>query len=324
MLVNQLNLPEPFVRATEAALYSKGDARYSVTELIEPARIGALRRFYVNDIVEDVADNVASLMGTMFHKLLEAAGAPTTHAILEERLYADIEGVTISGAMDHTILWDNGCLDDYKATKVYSVQTALRYGKPDWTAQLNIYRWLRSLLGQTIEKLRIIAWMKDWFIARAIAAAQGERPDSYPQHEILAIDIPVWPLEQTEAYIRGRIIAHKAADEWAAATNGGVLLEVEGVDEPRCTDEDRWRNKTRWACMKESRKTALKLYDTEAEARYAASQEKGGYVEQRGGEYRRCALYCNVGRAGLCSQWEADKAVMKDNGHVIDTSAFDE
>lgn len=320
MYTNKLNLPEPFLRAAENGSYSKGLALYSVTELIDPPRYGALRRLYKDIIVEDVADQIEALMGTMFHQMLEKAGAPTTQAILEERLYAQYNGVTISGAMDHTILWDNGCLDDYKATKVYAVRSATTYGKPEWTAQLNVYRLLRALHGQTIEKLRIIAWMKDWSIALATASAQKEDGD-YPAHAILPIEIEVWPLEQAEAYVKERIRLHLEADRWANANTPDENGEF--PPEPRCTDEERWRNPIRWACMKEGRKTAIKLYDTWAEANYAVSQTNGGYTEVRGGECKRCVLYCTVGRAGLCTQWEAEKAVLPNKGAALDTSAFD-
>jgi len=316
---NQLNLPEPFLRAAEAREYSKGDARYSVTELIDPPRYGALRRLYKDVIVEDIADNIGSLMGTMFHKMLEYSGAPKTGAILEERLYAEVDGVKISGAMDHTILTGAGQLDDYKETKVYSVRQALRHGKPEWTAQLNIYRWLRALHGQQVEALNIIARMKDWNMAFAIADAQKEVPGDYPAHEIAVVPITVWPLEKTEAYVRDRIQLHLAADAWVARLENG-----EGSHNPPfCSDEERWRNPTRWAVMKEGRKTAIKLYDDKPEADFVAGQTKGGYVEQRGGEYKRCMLWCSVGRAGLCTQWEADKAAAPSASNIIDTSVFD-
>lgn len=320
MLTNKLNLPEPFLRAAEAGLYSKGEARYSVTELIDTPRVGALRRLYRDVIVEDVADQSDSLMGTMFHKLLEAAGAPATEAILEERLYAEVDGTLISGAMDHTTLHGSGCLDDYKSTKVYSVRTALRVGKPDWIAQLNIYRWLRALHGQVIEKLRIIAWMKDWSLRDAMAAAARQPgPGDYPEHAILPIEIPVWTLEETEAYVRERIKLHIAADEWAVAIEGDPALD----NEPLCTDDERWREPVRWAVMKDGRKTAIKLYDTKAEAEFVATQTKGGFIEERGGTYKRCVLYCTIGRAGLCTQWERDRSTLPDKGQGVDTSAFD-
>lgn len=318
MLTNKLNLPEPFLRAAEAAAYSKGDAQYSVTELIKPPRLAALSRLYRDVIVEDVADCMPSLMGRMFHLMLERAGAPVTKAILEERLYANVNGVVISGAMDHTVLWtdgpDRGTLDDYKSCSVYSVTKGTKF---EWEAQLNIYHWLRHLHGQVVDRLRIIAWMKDWFISRAMASAKSG--GNYPPHEIAVIDVPMWDFKQTELYVAERIALHQEADAWAAATAAGQLTDT---TEPLCADEDRWRDKVQWAVMKQGRKTAIKKYDTEAEANFIAAQQKGGYVEIRGGTYKRCLLYCPVGRAGLCEQWERDKAANPTVAEV-DTSAFE-
>lgn len=319
MLTNKLNLPEPFLRAAEAAAYSKGEAQYSVTELIKPVRLGALSRLYRDVIVEDVADCMPSLMGRMFHLMLEKAGAPVTKAILEERLYANVNGVVISGAMDHTVLWtdgpDKGTLDDYKSCSVYSVTKGTKF---EWEAQLNIYHWLRSLQGQSVDRLRIIAWMKDWFVSRAIASVKSG--GNYPEHEIAVIEVPMWDFKDTEQYVAGRIAAHQAADVWAHAMSQPGVASAE--PEPQCSDEDRWRDKIRWAVMKTGRKTAIKLYDTEAEANFIAAQQKGGYVEVRGGTYKRCLLYCPPGRAGLCGQWERDKAANPTAGEV-DTSAFE-
>lgn len=319
MLTNKLNLPEPFLRAYEAKAYDKGPGvRYSASELIQPARLAALRRLYADVIVEDVADCMPSLIGTMFHLMLERAGAPQTGAILEERLYADVDGIRISGAMDHTLLWEDGTLDDYKSCSVYAVRGGHKF---EWEAQTNIYRWFRALHGQKVERLRVIAWMRDWMISRAIAAAANPEGAPYPPHEIAVVEIPVWPLEQTEAYIKERIAEHVAADRWAADMNSHAPGERAFI-EPLCTDEERWREKVQWAVMREGRKTAIKKYDSKEEAEFVASQTKGGYIEIRGGTYKRCLLYCPAGRAGLCTQWERDKAESPHTA-VIDTSAFD-
>lgn len=317
MLTNKLNLPEPFLRAAERASYSKGDARYSVTELIKPARAGALDRLYRDTLVEDVADQMPSLVGRMFHLMLEQAGAPGMGAILEERLYAEVDGVKISGAMDHTLLWEDGLLDDYKSCTTYAV---MRGGKWEWEAQLNIYRWLRALHGQSVSRLRVIAWMKDFMLSRAIAA-QANPESKYPQHEIMPIDIPVWDLTDTERYVRERVAAHVAADEWAKAIEGDPAANAE----PYCTDEERWRSKIEWAIVKEGNTRATKKVETEAEANFLITQMKGDYrVEPRGGIYKRCLMYCGPGRAGLCSQWEAEKRANPLQATVeVDTSAFD-
>lgn len=317
MLTNKLSLPEPFHRAAERSLHNKGDGvRYSVTELIDSPRKGALTRLYGDMIVEDVADRVDALMGTMFHKMLEAAGAPETGAILEERLYAEVDGIRISGAMDHTLLEADGTLDDFKTCKCYAVLQHKRYGKFEWIAQTNIYRWLRALHGQQVERLRIIPWIKDWNMEMAIKSAATE--GDYPEHAIVALDVPVWPLAEVEKYVRERVRLHVEADIWAEG------IGTNEYPEPLCTDEERWRKPHWFAVMKPGRKSALPgKHKTLAEAQYAATQTPTAYVEERGGQYNRCINYCSIGRGGLCTQWNADQAAGAATTIEVDTSAFD-
>lgn len=315
MLTNKLGLPEPIHRAANAAVYSKGDARYSVTELLLPPRLGALRRFYADLLVEDCADHIAALEGKMWHLLFEQAGAPETGAILEERLYWDFDGVKISGAMDHTIL-EGELLDDYKTCSVYAVRSHLKSPKWEWVWQLNIYRLLRAKYGQAIDKLRIIARARDWMLPRALeSAASG---GDYPPHETMPLDVPILSLDEVEAFVHERIKLALDADS---------QIEQYGPQAttlPLCTDEERWRSPVEWAHMRPNRKSAVKVYrgpTAQQDAEYALAHEPEAYLEQRGGVYRRCRFYCAVGRAGVCIQWEADKD--KQPEEAIDTSAFE-
>jgi len=310
MLTNLLNLPEPILRAAERDAYSKGDADYSVTELIKPARMAALQRLYADTIVEDVADNIWSLLGRLGHSMLEAAGAPETGAILEERLYATVLGKRISGQMDHTILRPTGVLDDYKFVSVWAVLDGI---KPEWEAQLNLYAWLRSLAGQTVTALRVIAMLRDWSIAKARTESEKGR---YPKRQVAAIDVPLWPLDKVVAFVEERVWAHSQADEWATHP------ESFGAREPLCSDEERWVRPVKWALMKGENKRATKLYDQRQDAEMSAQAAKGFRVERRGGEPIRCIDYCSVGRAGLCGQWNAEKVLLS-TSELVDTSAFD-
>ena len=56
----------------------------------------------------------------------------------------------------------------------------------------------------------------------------------------------------------------------------------------------------KWALMKKDRKTALKLFDTEAEALEAKGDDKSLYVEYRAGKDVKCDSYCVAGKCGLC------------------------
>lgn len=290
-LTNDLALPEPIVRAIQARAYSKGDADYSVTELLAPPRAKALERANRDRLVEDVADNIYSLVGTIGHGILERSGAPETGAILEERLYMDIDGVRISGAMDHTLLLPTGVIDDYKFTSVWQVKNGC---KPEWTQQLNVYALLRAANGQIVTGLRIVAILRDWTAPQAARST----PDKYPPRQVVVFDVELWPLERTREFLCERIALHQAAD-------GAV---ESGLEPYPCSDDERWVRDRAFAVMKPGRKSAVRVYDSLGEAQLHAESIPGGTVEPRGGEPTRCLYYCTVGKAGLCSQFNAERA----------------
>src|SRR3990167_4720768 len=119
-ITNKQNLPETIYRAivNAEAEYSKGDADYSCTELINPPRITLLTQRHRPEITEDAVDKLWALLGKLGHKLAEQAG--TDNAFIEERLFAEIDGKKISGASD-VAQWvytmeDGGKITDYKFT----------------------------------------------------------------------------------------------------------------------------------------------------------------------------------------------------------------
>ena len=106
------------------------------------------------------------------------------------------------------------------------------------------------------------------------------------------MELPLWPLEKTEAYIRERLEAHrnaKVADDWGDAL-------------PECTEEERWIRATQYAVKREGRKTAIRVLDDLKEAEALAEKEKG-FVEIRKGEAIRCTNnFCGVNQ--WCKQYQ--------------------
>lgn len=286
-ITNKHGLPETIVRAVQDDEYDKGDSVLSVTQLISPPRIVLLQNLNKDNLEVDVADRVPALLGTAVHKILEKGSKDLPNYHLEERLFDVIEGWKISGAVDVQI--DNGDgtwqINDYKVTGTYSVQA----DKPEWEQQLNCYAYLSyKNHGRRVTSLKIIAILRDWM------RKQAELKSDYPQAQIVTIDIPVWPTEQQESFIRERVLLHQAAQK--AVDNGEPLVY--------CTDEERWVRGETWALMKEGRKSAVKLYDNEAEAVEACTQFGAGhYVDHRPGSPVRCAgNFCLV--ANYCRQWQ--------------------
>lgn len=284
-LVNQFNLPEPIVRAITNDEYSKGDSVLSVTQLISPPRIVLLQELNDNNIELDIINRVPALFGTAVHKIVEKGAEGLSNHVVEERLFAEINGWKISGAVDLQIDRGNGEweINDYKVTSVYSVQTE----KPEWEQQLNCYAYLSFLShGRKVTALKIVAILRDW------QRRQSQMVPSYPQAQVCVVDIPVWPLEKQAQFVMDRVLAHQEARK--AVDNGEPLVY--------CSDQERWLRNETWAVMKEGRKSAIKLHDNQENAEgHAGELGTGHSVEHRPGNYIRCeGNFCLV--APFCKQ----------------------
>lgn len=281
-ITNKHNVPETLVALASRDYYSKGRADYSVTEIISPPRIQRLRREHHENMEQDVSDMLWQLLGSALHVVAER-GAADNH-ITEERIIADIGDVKLSGAIDIQRVTDEGIIiTDYKFTSAW----ALRQDKPEWEAQQNIYAWLvEKVKGKKVIGVQICALIRDW--SRREASVKAD----YPQAPIQVLELPLWPLEKTEEYIKERIEAHRMSK-----------VQADWGDElPPCSDDDRWVRETKYAVKREGRKTAIRVFDTQHEADELAEKEKG-YVEVRKGEAIRCTgNFCGV--AQWCNQYQ--------------------
>ena len=263
MLTNKLNLPEAVVLAVINDPYTRGNSDISVTQLITPPYQRHLKTSV--EPIEDVAERLFSLYGQIGHAILERAGLRAGLNV-EERLFAKIGGITVSGQYD---IIQDGCLQDYKFTTYWSVKG--EEPKQEWVEQLNLLRVLAIRNGMKVTSLRIIAFLRDH------QKTMAKRDITYPQLPVATVDIPLWNIEDAEEFMAERIKAHL------------------DLNPPPCTDAERWMTDPVFALKKAGRKTAIKLFDEKSDADKAC--EAGGkdhFVEHRKGEYRRCNDYCNV------------------------------
>ena len=207
-LTNLLGLPDAFVAAVKNDPYT-GGGDISVTKLIDAPQRRVLYGKYKDFVVEDVSDRVWAVMGQAVHTVLERAG---TSALVEERLFMDVNGWKLSGQFDRLHVADK-TIQDWKVTTTYKAQ-----GDESWTRQLNILRMLAINNGHNIERLQVVAIFRDWQLSKA------ERDEKYPQSNVKIIEIPVWDNDFAMAYIAERVGMHQAA------VNG---------DEVQCSDEER-------------------------------------------------------------------------------------
>lgn len=265
-LTNLLGLPDAFVAAVKNDPYT-GGGDISVTKLIDSPQRRVLYGKYKDFVVEDVSDRVWALMGQAVHTVLERAG---TSALVEERLFMEVNGWKLSGQFDRLHVADK-TIQDWKVTTTYKAD-----GDDSWTKQLNILRMLAIANGHDIERLQVVAIFRDWQRSKA------ERDEKYPQSNVKVIELPVWSNDQAMQYISDRISMHQAA--------------VKG-EEVLCSDDERWYAGSTFALMKEGNKRATKVADTREELGEPA---KGFFIEERKGGYRRCEGYCEV--APFCPQ----------------------
>lgn len=278
-LTNRQNLPEAIARAVSNDSYDAGNSDISVTSLIGSPRITALRKAHGGEIVEDVADRIWSLIGQATHVVIERAKSETD--LVEKRLFTEIEGWIVSGQFDY---WSHGALIDWKTTSVWSVIHAQQEGKPDWENQLNCLDYLCNKNGIFVEKLQIIAIIRDW------SKMKARTDKSYPQEQAIVLDIPKWSEEEQLIYLTERVKAHQQARE----------------DLPLCSPEERWERPSKWAVMKPNRKSAVRLVDTEEQAHEYAEWKglEDYYLVYRQGEPIKCKEYCSV--APYCEQYQQE------------------
>ena len=300
-ITNNFGMPQPFVDFAINDKYSKGKADISVTTLIDSPKIRLMKEQYDNQIEVDAVDMVWALFGTAVHSVLENS-KQSDNILTEERLYSEVDGWVLSGALDRQEINKNAdgtdeiTIIDYKVTSVWSVI----YGKPDWEKQLNCYAYLvdnkNGFLNKAVKKLKICAILRDW------NRREAERKPDYPKAPIVFVDVPLWDYSERFKYIQSRMALHQETQ---------ILFDMHS-DVGLCSDEEMWKKSDTWAVKKKGQKRALRVLDSEEEAiKYIEwhnetdkTYTKKTYleIEFRSGEYTRCGNYCSV--ADFCNQYK--------------------
>jgi len=294
-ITNKFGMPKPFVDFARNDKYSKGKADISVTTLIDSPRVRIMKENFDDKIEVDAVDMIWALFGTAVHSVLESS-QQSENIITEERLYSDIDGWLLSGALDRQEISGNeATIIDYKVTSVWSVI----YGKPDWEKQLNCYAYLLddkfAFSTMNVKSLKICAILRDW------NRRESERKQDYPQAPIVFVDVPLWSYEERIKYIKERMRLHQEAQ-----VNFDIHSHL-----PLCSDSETWQKKSTWALKKKNLKRAMKIFDSEQSAldfqieyqKHRLNPVDQTEIEFRGGEYTRCeGNYCSV--AEFCSQFK--------------------
>lgn len=291
-VTNHNNLPAPIYNAILSNPYSRGTADISVTDLIEPPQLVALRDKHYDDIEADASGLIWSLMGQAMHTILERSGIESGKGVAEQRLYMDVDGWTVSGQFDY--IDENNILWDWKFVSVYEYMNGVKASREK---QLNIYSLLAKANGYKVDGLRVGFLFRDW----SKNAALGNR--DYPRAQAMEFPVNYWPEEVTKQYLKDRVGAHRKAQK--ALKKGGPVAE--------CTPDERWRTRDSYAVYKGKNKRATRIFETNEQAESfiqlqlrndsdnkAKSTEKFS-IQYRAGADVRCSNYCPVGQ--WCDQF---------------------
>ena len=279
-LTNKSGLPEALLSAVRNDSYSRGNSDISVTQLIDSPMIRRLRAKHKDEIEEDVADRIWALLGQSVHTILERANLG---GLVETRVFWTFDEIKLSGQFDHL---ENGILTDWKMTSVWSVI----YGKTSWGSQLNVLDYLCGLNSHKVEKLQVVAVLRDWQKSKA-------NEEGYPNNQVVVVPVKRWSTQEQEKYIVDRLRLHF-------------------YSEPTCSDLERWVKSGKFAVMKKGKKSALRLLDSEKEAEtwcmdnaFAGvdittgllAMPMGITIVERPTSFGRCENYCNVSK--FCPVW---------------------
>lgn len=281
-LTNKYNLPEPFVLAVSKRTYDNQGSWRTITELIGPPKIAALKRKHEHELEEDVIDRVYTLQGEIAHGVVERAAKEMCKEgwLSEQRLFAQIQGKKISGAYD-LFNPNTGELIDIKNSTAWKAKK----GEPpiEWVQQCNLLAHFIRKQGSQITKIRVILVIRDH------SKPEARRDPDYPQMPVVQLEIPIWDDKKAKDYLEERVRLH-------------LLAETQEVE---CSPEDRWAKPTIWAIKKKGTTRAITgglFADQEKAIEKLATLGNGYEIEHRSGENVRCDLYCPV--AKFCSQYK--------------------
>lgn len=298
---NKLNFPQYIVDWLENDNYDHNSDPYTIsaTTLMKPTRVHLLSTRHSGELVSDVADLVASRVGSAIHDSIEVIETPNIHK--ENRAFRDIQvgSVTYKISGKYDILEEHKnelfTLRDIKTTSVWAVVLNSKgEGKKDeeYRKQLSVYRWLLSTEKTVNDSAFIDFFFTDWQGAKAKQSLRSREYPLYPQQRIMpGYKIELMSLEETEKWIISRL---ELIEEYKNQSDEKLLP---------CTKTELWATDEKYAVTKPGAKRATKLCDSKVEAEdYIKIKDIKANIQIRKPVVKRCnycsALpFCNQGQS---------------------------
>jgi hypothetical protein len=299
--VTGVSLPIAVWLAADGYDFTPMGRSISATAILKPVRQILLRERLKEVVQEtpDVTDYIASRLGHTIHDGIEQAwkkdykssmlklGYPqkiidkieinpekpnpdNIQVWLEQRSSREINGYTISGKFDMVL---EGVLQDFKSTSAY---TAV-YGSNDenYRLQGSIYKWLNPT-KIFADHMNIQFIFTDW------SKAMAKQNSSYPQQRVKEHRVELMSIEETSAWIKGKLRvleAHADLSEPAL---------------PFCTDEELWRGEHAYKYYSNPAKTdgrSTRNFSDLSDANAFQAQNGKGVVITVPGKVKACG-YC--------------------------------
>ena len=297
IITNKLNMPDAFVKAIQNSRHN-ADKCLSATTLLKGTKEIILTDRHFDEIEVDAADEVWAVFGTAVHAILEHQ---EDEAFKEEAFSVPVwEGSEwkITGKVDRYDM-KNETIEDWKTASVWKV---IYKDFEDWRMQGLIYAWLLKKSGLNVRHIRFVALLKDF------SKTEAKKNADYPQSPVYIYEYDVNDNWLVDAEMRANNKAMSVIKNWETKDD-----EIEP-----CTPEERWSTPTKYAVMKEGRKTAVKVCTTQEEAEdFIEDLEKDKdkhSIEIRPGVDKKCSDYCAC--CEFCSYYKSLKASEEENAEA--------
>ena len=269
-VTNNLNLPDALVQAVSIERHNKA-GEYSATTLLKGACETILTNRHFDEIEIDASQSIWAVFGSAVHSIFEKQN---DSSFKEESFSVEVSNSKVTGRVDSYNL-EEETIVDWKTASIWKVQYK---DFDDWKKQGLVYAWLMKKSGLNVKRCEFIALLKDHSKSKA-------RIDSnYPQSPVYVFEFEVTEeaLAEIETFIFNKVQELEKAEK---------LSDEELIP---CTASERWATYDKWAVMKNGRKSALRVCDTEEDAENYKKEFGGDTIEFRQGESKKCVDYCNA------------------------------
>ena len=288
-ITNKHNLPLVIIdwieRSNKERQLQVDQGDFTVTQLLSNPKEQYLLSRNPN-IEVDASQFISVLSGEAWHTGIadNSTNRRFNGALVEKRFSIKYHGWKITGQPD---VIDGDYLMDYKES------TVGRFAKgvpQEYENQLNFYHYILSSNGKHPKFMGIWVKYKDYMPSRA-------GTNHYPDAAMEYFPVQIWDYDEQDAFIKSRIEAHV----------GNLNSQLDKMDMPQCTDEERWYANEVHAVMKKGGKRSLHNAATHDDAQAwidgANTRVKKDQltIERRPGVYRKCENYCFA--KSVCDQY---------------------